>query len=76
MGLSPTIPLLALIFWAWALGPIGALLAVPFSLFMRAILIEADPTVHWVLPILSGRLPKEPAEPTARPAVPDTTVPA
>jgi AI-2 transport protein TqsA len=76
VGLSPTITLLSLIFWAWALGAIGALLAVPFSLFMRAILIEADPSVHWVLPILSGRLPKEPAEPTALPAVPDTTVPA
>ena len=76
VGLSPTITLLSLIFWAWALGAIGALLAVPFSLFMRAILIEADPSVHWVLPILSGRLPKEPAEPSALPAAPDTTVPA
>ncbi len=76
VGLSPTITLLSLIFWAWALGAIGALLAVPFSLFMRAILIEADPSVHWVLPILSGRLPKEPAEPGALPAAPDTTVPA
>src|SRR6185436_20169052 len=47
VGLSPTITLLSLIFWAWALGAIGALLAVPFSLFMRAILNDAAPTVHW-----------------------------
>ena len=76
VGLSPTITLLSLIFWAWALGAIGALLAVPFSLFMRAILVEADPTAHWVLPILSGHLAKEPPGPPGLPEAPSTTVPA
>jgi len=76
VGLSPTITLLSLIFWAWALGAIGALLAVPFSLFVRAILIEADPSVHWVLPILSGHLAKEPPDPTGLPEAPSSTVPA
>jgi AI-2 transport protein TqsA len=75
VGLSPTITLLSLIFWAWALGAIGALLAVPFSLFLRAVLIEADPTTHWVLPILSGR-PAEAPDPPGLPEIPDTTVPA
>ena len=76
VGLSPTITLLSLIFWAWALGAIGALLAVPFSLFMRAILVEADPTAHWVLPILSGHLAKEPPDPSGPIEAPDTPVPA
>ena len=76
VGLSPTITLLSLVFWAWALGAIGALLAVPFSLFMRAILVEADPTAHWVLPILSGRLAKEPPDTPELPEAPSTTVPA
>ena len=76
VGLSPTITLLSLIFWAWALGAIGALLAVPFSLFMRAVLVEADPTTHWVLPILSGHLAKEPPDPSAAPQAPGSTVPA
>jgi predicted PurR-regulated permease PerM len=75
VGLSPTITLLSLIFWAWALGAIGALLAVPFSLFMRAVLVEADPTAHWVLPILSGHLAEDPPEPPGTP-VADHTVPA
>jgi predicted PurR-regulated permease PerM len=73
VGLSPTITLLSLIFWAWALGAIGALLAVPFSLFMRAILVEADPTAHWVLPILSGQVAKDHPGSTE---VPDAAVPA
>jgi len=76
VGLSPTITLLSLIFWAWALGAIGALLAVPFSLFLRAVLVEADPTAHWVLPILSGHLAKEPPDPTGLPEAPSSTVPA
>lgn len=76
VGLSPTITLLSLIFWAWALGAIGALLAVPFSLFMRAVLVEADPTTHWVLPILSGHLAKDPPDPAVTTAAPGTTVPA
>jgi predicted PurR-regulated permease PerM len=76
VGLSPTITLLSLIFWAWALGAIGALLAVPFSLFMRAILIEADPSTHWVLPILSGHLAKEPPDPAEPAEAPTTPAPA
>ncbi len=76
VGLSPTITLLSLIFWAWALGALGALLAVPFSLFMRAVLVEADPTTHWVLPILSGRLAQDPPDPPAPNGAPGSTVPA
>jgi predicted PurR-regulated permease PerM len=51
--------MLSLVFWAWLIGPLGALLAVPLSLLARALLIEADPDAHWVLPLVSGR-PSEP----------------
>ena len=54
VGLSPTITLISLVFWAWLLGPLGALLAVPLSLLLRAALVDADPTAHWSLPLLSG----------------------
>jgi predicted PurR-regulated permease PerM len=72
VGLTPTITMLSLVFWAWALGPLGALLAVPLSLLMRALLIEADPGARWALPLVSGRLEDtEPApspEPELQPA--------
>jgi AI-2 transport protein TqsA len=61
VGFSPTVTLLSLVFWAWAIGPLGALLAVPLSLFARALLLDADREARWVLPLLSGRPGDEPA---------------
>ncbi len=61
VGLSTTLTFLSLVFWAWILGPIGAILAVPMSLFFRAVFIEANPANHWMLPLVSGRIePKTP----------------
>jgi predicted PurR-regulated permease PerM len=69
VGLTPTITMLSLVFWAWAIGPLGALLAVPLSLLMRALLIEADPGARWALPLISGRLsdPEPEPEPVPEP---------
>ena len=54
VGLSTTLTFLSLIFWTWVLGPLGALLAVPMTLFFRAILVEADPAADWMRPLISG----------------------
>ncbi len=62
VGLSPTITMLSLVFWAWALGALGALLAVPMSLLVRALLVEADPEARWTLPLISGKPAPEPAD--------------
>jgi AI-2 transport protein TqsA len=55
VGLSTTLTFLSLIFWAWVLGPLGALLAVPLSLFFKAVLVEANPATSWLKPLISGR---------------------
>jgi predicted PurR-regulated permease PerM len=55
VGLSTTLTFLSLVFWAWILGPLGALLAVPMSLFFKAVLVEMDPAASWVIPLVSGR---------------------
>jgi hypothetical protein len=36
------------------LGAIGALLAVPLSLLARALLVDADRSAHWLLPLIAG----------------------
>ena len=58
VGLSTTITMLSLVFWAFTLGTMGALLAVPLTLFAKAMLIDADPRAHWVAPLLTG--PRKP----------------
>ena len=55
VGLSVTVTFVSLLFWGWVLGPLGVLLAVPLTLFARAVLLEADPAARWAnLLIASG----------------------
>ncbi len=58
VGLSTTATFLSLIVWAWVLGPLGALLAIPLSLLVRALLIDSDPKSKWTAALLSGSLPE------------------
>ena len=39
----------------------GALLAVPMSLFFKAVLVEIDPDARWLDPLISGRPDDQPA---------------
>jgi len=54
VGLSGTLSFLSLIFWAFVLGAWGALLAIPLTLFARALLVDVDAHSRWVVPLLSG----------------------
>ncbi|MFG1866368.1 AI-2E family transporter [Microbispora bryophytorum] len=58
VGLSTTATFLSLIVWAWVLGPLGALLAIPLSLLVRALLVDSDPDGAWAAALISGRLPE------------------
>ena len=53
VGLSTTLTFLSLIFWGWVFGPLGALLAVPMTLLVKALLIDVDPGARWVAPLVS-----------------------
>jgi AI-2 transport protein TqsA len=71
VGLSSTITMVSLVFWAYTLGTVGALLAVPLTLFAKSLLVDADPGSHWLIPLISGAAPGKPAwrwEPGARKA--------
>ena len=48
VGLSITVTFLATAFWAWVLGPLGALLAIPLTLLTKALLIDVDPETRWL----------------------------
>lgn len=60
LGLSGTLTFLSLVFWAFVLGPLGALLAIPMTLLAKALLVDVDPEARWVIPLLSGVANGEP----------------
>lgn len=66
VGLSATVTFVALLFWAWILGPLGALLAIPMSLLAKAVLVDADPRAKWVEALLGAEPPKPDSERAAR----------
>jgi len=82
VGLSTTLTFVSLLFWAWVIGALGALLAIPLTLLTKALLIDIDPSTRWVNlllgsgPSLAGpegpeptpeRLPDPQGQPGSRP---------
>ena len=59
LGISTTLTFLSLVFWAFVLGPLGAVLAIPLTLLVKALLVDVDPRSRWLVPLLSGQ-PSEP----------------
>ncbi len=54
VGLSATMSFLSLVVWAWILGPLGALLAIPLSLLTKGLLVDIDPATRWVDALISA----------------------
>ncbi|MGW4488553.1 AI-2E family transporter [Amycolatopsis sp. NPDC004368] len=68
VGLSTLVTVLALVFWAWLLGPLGAILAVPATLLIKALFVDIDPTAGWADALIRmtanrDEPPPEPDEP-------------
>lgn len=77
VGLSGTLSFLSLLIWTSVLGGVGALLAVPASLFVKALFIDVDPDRRWLTPLLSNSAATEPSEdplPSASPQPADSSV--
>lgn len=69
-GLSASVALLSVLFWAWVLGPIGAILALPLTIFAKALLVDAHPESRWVGALLGGEhADEQPVEQLAEEAV-------
>jgi AI-2 transport protein TqsA len=54
VGISVTVTLVALVFWGWLLGAIGAVLAIPLTLLTKALLVDVDPRAGWVDALLGS----------------------
>jgi len=62
---TTTLTFLALVFWTFILGPLGAILALPMTMLVKAVLVDVDPANAWLSPLLSGdrHEPEEPDQP-------------
>ncbi len=54
VGLSITVTLISVVFWAWVLGPLGAVLAIPLTLLMKSVFVDADPRAVWAATLIGS----------------------
>ena len=66
VNLSLTLSFFAVIFWTFIIGPVGAILSIPLTLLVRALILESDPGATWMR-WLSGDHDVAPLHPGAAP---------
>ncbi len=54
VGVTSTVSFVSLLVWAVVLGPLGALLALPATLFVKALVVDADPKARWVNALIAS----------------------
>ena len=60
VSLSETLTFASVLFWTLVLGPAGAILAVPLTLFVRTLLLDSDPSISWWRPVTGDQKEIEP----------------
>lgn len=53
LGMAPVVTLLAVIFWGWVLGPIGAVLSEPLTLIMQRLVLNRFPDTQALARLIS-----------------------
>ena len=76
VGLSATVTLLSLLFWAWIVGALGALLAIPLTLLAKGFLVDIDPRARWANALLRSQAPDKSPPKKRRARVPRRAMPA
>ena len=67
VGISGTVAFISLIFWAYVLGGLGALLAIPATLFLKSMLLDSSQPASWVSALISSSPGKDqPQQPRRR----------
>jgi AI-2 transport protein TqsA len=62
VDLALTLTFLSLVFWSWVIGGLGAILAIPLTLMVKALLVDIDPDTRWLAALISSGPPKEPVD--------------
>jgi predicted PurR-regulated permease PerM len=57
LDLSTLVTFLAVIFWTWILGPIGAFLALPLTVMFKTLVLEAYPDSQLLAELIGSEDP-------------------
>ena len=66
VGISGTVAFISLIFWAYVLGGLGALLAIPATLFLKSTLVDNSVPASWVNALVSAEPRADQPDPPRR----------
>lgn len=61
LNLSSLVVVLSLFFWGWVLGPMGALLAVPLTMIVKDVILDAYDDTRGLADLMSADSPSKPA---------------
>lgn len=70
VGLTPTLSFLSLLLWGYVFGGLGALIALPLSLLVKAMLVDIDKDTRWANTLISSRISD--GEPVLSPSTPES----
>jgi len=54
IGVMTTVSFVSLLLWGFVLGPVGTLIAVPMTLLLKALFVDADPKAAWLGAFISS----------------------
>lgn len=80
VNLSLTLSFVSVVFWTFVIGPLGAILAIPLTLLVRALVLEPDPGSGWLRWLSGDDVARHvaasgPAPDTGRDVTPDPAAP-
>jgi predicted PurR-regulated permease PerM len=70
VDLSLTLSFFSVIFWTFVIGPLGAILSIPLTLLVRALVLEGDPGALWLRWLSGDRSAVPPLAPALDPPAP------
>jgi AI-2 transport protein TqsA len=57
LDMAPFLVIFSVVFWAMILGPIGAILGVPMTMFIKSLFFEADESLSWIARVMGSGSP-------------------
>jgi predicted PurR-regulated permease PerM len=54
VNLAATVTFVSVFFWTWVIGPLGAILCIPLTLFVRTVMLEPYESTRWLADLIDA----------------------